>query len=131
MDTHPDQLVKHGVIIDMHQSGKFITYISFEIGVCRNTVFKWINRCEETGDLRDLQRNGCPQKTSQEENQAIITKASRNLLTNAVIIKNTLNIDASVYTVRRHFHDGGLHRYTPACKEKLTARHRASKSATY
>ena len=44
-----------------------------------------------------------------------------------MIIKNTLNIDASVYTVRRRLHEGGLHRYTPACKEKLTALHRASR----
>ena len=42
-----------------------------------------------------------------------------------IIKKNTLNIDASVYTVRRHLHEEGMHRYTPACKEKLTARQRA------
>ena len=38
-----------------------------------------------------------------------------------------MNIDASIYKVRRRLHDRGLHRYTSACKEKLTARHRASR----
>ena len=36
-----------------------------------------------------------------------------------------MNIDVSVYTVKRRLHDGGLHRYIPACEEKLTAHHRA------
>ena len=51
---------------------------------------------------------------------------SQKSIKNAVIIKKiTSNIDAFVYTVRRHLHDGGLHTYTPACQEKLTARRRA------
>ena len=90
MDTQHDRLVKRGVIIGMHQSSKSITEIAFEMGVCRNTVSKWINRWEEAGDLRDLPRSGCPRKTSQEEDQAIITEANRNSLTNAVIIKKHL-----------------------------------------
>ena len=54
MDTQQDRLVKRGVIIGMHQSGKSITEIAFKMGVCRNTVSKWINKREESGDLRDL-----------------------------------------------------------------------------
>ena len=42
------------------------------------------------GDLCDLPRSGCSRKTFQEEDQAIITEASRNPLTNAVIIKKHL-----------------------------------------
>ena len=38
-----------------------------------------------------------------------------------------MNIDTSVYTVRRRLHEGGLHRYTPVYKEKLTASLRASR----
>ena len=118
MDTQQNQLVKRSVIIGMHQSGKSITEIAFKMGVCRNVVSKWINRWEEA-DLRDLPRSGCLRKTSQEEDQAIITEANRNSLTNAVIIKkHSLNIDASVYTVRRRLHDGGLHRYTPERKKE-------------
>ena len=44
MDTRQDRLVKRGVIIGMHQSGKPITGITFEMGLCRNKVSKWINR---------------------------------------------------------------------------------------
>ena len=74
----------------MHQSGNSIAEIAFEIGLCRNAVSKWITMWEEAGDLRDLPRNGCPQKTSQKEDQAIITETIRNPLTNAVIIKKHL-----------------------------------------
>ena len=38
-----------------------------------------------------------------------------------------MNSDASVYIVRRRLHKERLHRYTPAYKEKLTARHGASR----
>ena len=87
MYIQQDRLVKCSVIICMHQFGKSFTEIAFQMGICRKTVSKWINGWEEASDLRDSPRSGCPRKPSQEEDQAIITEASRHPLTNAVIIK--------------------------------------------
>ena len=43
------------LIIGMHQSSKSITEITFKMGLCRNTVSKWINRWGEAGDLLEIQ----------------------------------------------------------------------------
>ncbi|KAG0718363.1 putative low-specificity L-threonine aldolase 1 [Chionoecetes opilio] len=69
--------------------------------------------------------------TTFEEDQRIIEAATEgeHAITNAVHLRNTLGLDASVDTVRRRLHAANLHCRVAAKKELLTDAHRASRLA--
>ncbi|KAK3860081.1 hypothetical protein Pcinc_033846 [Petrolisthes cinctipes] len=109
-----DQLIKRGQIVALHEAGHSIRSIARRLGVSPTTVTKWINRNEETGDLTDL---------------AIKRAVEDDPFTNAVRIREELQLKASAETVRRCLHGSGLHHRVPAVKERLTDQHRAARLA--
>ena len=48
-------------------------------------------------------------------------------LTNAVAIKEELNLEVTAQTVRNRLHKAGIHHRSPAIKQKLEERHRAAR----
>ena len=124
MNREQENLVQRGRIVGLHEAGMSISAIANEVGMKRDTVSRWIKRWNESGDLRDKPRSGCPRKTTREQDEAIANEARNQPITNARIIKNVLNIDVSLKTIRRRLNDQGIRRYAPAVKEKLTEIHR-------
>ena len=86
-----------------------------------DTVSKQIKRQNESGNLRNKVKTGCPIKKTPEQDKAIVNKAKNKLKTNDHIIKNVLNV--SLKTIRRRLNDQGIQRYAPEVKEKLTKMH--------
>ncbi|KAK3871940.1 hypothetical protein Pcinc_022947 [Petrolisthes cinctipes] len=111
-----DQLIKRGQIVALHEAGHSIRSIARRLGVSPTTVTKWINRNEETGDLTDL-------------DAAIKRAVEDDPFTNAVRIREELQLKASAETVRRCLNGSGLHHRVPAVKERLTDQHRAARLA--
>lgn len=59
----------------------------------------------------------------------IIAAAEADHHTNAVAIRDSLQLEVSARTVRRRLHEAGIHHRTPALKERLTEQHRAGRLA--
>lgn len=119
-----EKVTRRGQIIGMRQAGKSVTEISHELGISRSTVYLWIQRWEAEGNIVDKNRPGASRKTNQATDAAILDEAKNNPITNAVHIRDVLQLEISARTVRRRLHENGIHHRTPACKEILTEDHR-------
>lgn len=72
----------------------------------------------------DLPRGRPPRRTTRAQDRQIVTSAEAQPHTNAVAIRDALNLDVSEWTVRKRLHEAGVHHRIPARKEKLTDRQR-------
>ncbi|KAK3894632.1 hypothetical protein Pcinc_001610 [Petrolisthes cinctipes] len=124
-----DQLIKRGQIVALHEAGHSIRSIARRLGVSPTTVTKWINRNEETGDLTDLERRPRSRVTTPAQDAAIERAVEDDPFTNAVRIREELQLNTSAETVRRRLHGSGLHHRVPAVKDRLTDQHRAARLA--
>lgn len=123
MDRHHDKLTLRGRIIGLKEGGMSAPDIAVEFGVSESTVYKWWKRWLEEGNLRDHPRSGAPKKTAAVD-QRILAAVAENPMTNAVALRDDLQLQVSVCTVRNRLHKAGVHHRIPAKKEKLTERHR-------
>lgn len=124
MNTSQQKLTLRGQIVGMRNSGSSVCSISRQLGICRSTVRKWLQRWEESGNLLDLPRCGGPRKTTAEQDRRIVDEIRRTPICNAVLVQRNLELDVCTRTVRRRLHESGYHHRTPAVKEKLEERHR-------
>lgn len=90
----------------------------------RPTVYRWLRRWEEEGNLKDEPRPGIARKTTREEDQRIRNAVANNPFSNCVAVREELQLNVSCETVRRRLHEMGHHHRTPAKKLMLTDRHR-------
>ena len=121
-DYHQRKLQERGRIIGMRESGMTPTAIARQLGISRNTVYYWITRWEEEGNLKDHHRSGAPKSTTPEQDQAIQDYVESHPLRPATAIREALALDVCARTVRRRLHSTGVHHRTPAVKENLTER---------
>ncbi|KAL7643030.1 UNVERIFIED_CONTAM: hypothetical protein RMT77_006319 [Armadillidium vulgare] len=129
MDKKNENIALRAKIVALFETGMKKTHISRELGVTLKTVQKWIKRNEEEGDLRDRPRSGGPRCTTPHEDNKIIENARRNPFTNAREIQRQLQMNCSDETIRRRFHEAGIHHRIPAVKDKLTDQHKAARLA--
>ena len=127
MDRNEQRICNRSRIIGMRETGMSYKQIARELGISLPTVRLWCRRWEESGNLNDRPRAGGPRKTTLDEDRAITEVATQSPLTNAVAIRDTLNLRVSAGTVRNRLHDNGIHHRTPAVKEKLEDRHIAAR----
>ncbi|KAK4301123.1 hypothetical protein Pmani_026706 [Petrolisthes manimaculis] len=102
---HVNRVALRGRIVGMHESGKTAAEISRELGVTKDTVYLWIRRWQEEGNLTDRRRQGRPRETTNDQDEEIREAAEANPFTNAVAITEDLNLPVSGRTVRRRLHD--------------------------
>ena len=127
MDNAQSKLTIRGRIVGMKESGLSAAEIARQVGVSLTTVYKWCNRWEAEGDLRDRPRSGAPRRTTPAEDQQILEEVAENPFTNARAVREELDIEVSDRTVRKRLHAAGIHHRRPAIKEKLTDLHRANR----
>ena len=115
-----------GRIIGMSECGLSQREIARKLGIARETVASWLRRWQEEGEaLSDKRKGGNhPRATTAEEDQQIVQTSEANPLMNAQQIKEALNIQASVDTVRKRLYHAGIHHRTPGIKDPLTPRHK-------
>ena len=111
----------------MREGGASVARIAQELEVSRHTVYRWCRRWEEEGDLRDHPRRGAPRVTTPEEDGRIVNEVLTTPITNAVAVRDALQLPVSTATVRRRLHEAGVHHRTPAIKGKLEDRHRLNR----
>ena len=109
MDYHREKLSQRGRIVGMRESGLTPTQIARELGLSRTTVYLWLKRWEEEGNLKDKRRTGAPRKTTAAEDRHIVERVEANPFSNAVEVREQLQLEVSSMTVRRRLHESGIH----------------------
>lgn len=122
-DYHTQTASQRGQFVGMRKAGFSVSQIAREMGVSRPTVRLWLNRNEESGNLRDLPRTGRPRLITAEDTERILADISEHPFTNAVEVKTRLQVDFSTRTIRRRLNEAGVHHRIPAVKEFLEGRH--------
>ena len=106
-------------------AGMSVYEISRQLGVSRDTVYRWLNRMKAGNhSLRDGPRGAPPKRTTAAEDQLIIATAKKQSVMNAEEIKQQLQLSASVDTVRKRLHDAGLHYPDRPGRETLRDNHK-------
>lgn len=118
------KVAQRGRIVGMRDAGLTPSEISRELGISRTTVYKWLQRWDEEECLDDHPKSGRPRETTPAQNEAIREGAAADPFTNAVAIREQLQLEVTPRTVRKRLHEAGIHYRTPAVKEKLSVRHR-------
>ncbi|KAK4303822.1 hypothetical protein Pmani_024192 [Petrolisthes manimaculis] len=116
MNRQQTAIVKHALIIALHDEGLSSRVIAQRLAVSHTTVQKWIHRHEETGNLLDA-------------DEAIQQAVRDDPFTNAVSIREHLQLDVNTQTVRQRLREGGLRHSIPARKERLSEEHQAARLA--
>lgn len=127
MAQHHDKIALRGQIIGLKLAGLSDADIYRQLGITSKTVKKWWRRWEEEGNLEDRRRSGAPRKTTPDVDQRILEAATSHPMTNAVAIRDDLQLEISSDTVRRRLKEAGVHHRVPAVKEMLTERHRQNR----
>lgn len=93
----------------MKESGKTPTQIAREFGISCITEYFRLRRWEEEGIFKDKQRPRPSRRTTSKQDQGIIDAVEAESLTNAVAVKEQLELEVSVDTVRRRFYEREVH----------------------
>ncbi|KAK4297430.1 hypothetical protein Pmani_030149 [Petrolisthes manimaculis] len=129
MNRQQTAIVKHAQIIALHDEGLSSRVIAQRLAVSHTTVQKWIHRHEETGNLLDAERRPRPRITSRAQDEAIQQAVRDDPFTNAVSIREQLQLDVNTQTVRQRLREGGLRHSIPARKKRLSEEHQAARLA--
>ncbi|KAK4302568.1 hypothetical protein Pmani_025344 [Petrolisthes manimaculis] len=119
-----DKVALRGRIVGMRESGLSTCDIAEEVGVHRTTVYRWLKRWDEEGNLRDHSKPGRARKTTAEEDRRIREYFETHPFSNAIAAREHLQLDLSAETIRKRMKEMGFRHRTPAIKPKLTERHR-------
>ncbi|KAK3878395.1 hypothetical protein Pcinc_016979 [Petrolisthes cinctipes] len=128
MNRQQQRLTLRGRIIGHLECGLSSRDIADRLGISRSTVQRWVQRWHESGDLRDHPRGRPPRVTTPEVERRILQASEDDPINNiAVQIRQMLNLEVSVHTVRLRLHAQGRYHRTPAQKQALTEEHRTNR----
>ena len=122
---------QRAIAIGQLQAGRREEDVAQRFGVHVKTIRRLLVRYQQTNDVKDRQRAGCPRITSRQDDTFIRVTALRNRFKTA----NDLNVDlqnarnpgrrrVSNQTIRRRLHERGIRARRPVVKQKLTAVHK-------
>lgn len=111
-------------ILGMHLDGATPTKISDTLGITRRTVYLWLKRYEEQGNVKARERPGRAQLTTAEEDRQILAMFHDNPFLKCTQIVGRLGLSVSPTTVRRRLKKTGLKNHVAARKDFLTDTHK-------
>lgn len=94
-------------IVSLRNQKKSIREIGKTLGLSKSTVGYILQKKASTGDVTNKKRPGRPKKTTEEDDQIIISIMTKNPQTPVQQIRNTLKEigrEVSVTTIRRKLH---------------------------
>jgi len=117
------------VFLAKHKQGPHLspTEIAKEVNVSKCTVKYWIRRFQETGDVEDMPRGGCPRKTTEKEDEMILALHDGDKDATAKEIKSEAKkkkVEVSSSTIRRRLVEAGVKYGSILVKPLLTHQHR-------
>ena len=120
------------IFLYLHRKGpKFsIREIAKEVKCSQDTVKTWIQRYQETGDVKDKERQGRKRKTTEEEDLDIIHIAKKhrtNTLAEISSVMSRQRVDISLNIVMRRLNEEGLYKLQPLKKPLLLDNHRENR----
>ena len=127
LNMDPNQADRASVrnrIVGMKMAGSSPTEIARTLAISKTTVYLWLKRFEEQGNVKTKKIPGAPKQTTAEENRKIIQEVRANPFTNSTDIARTLQLTVSPRTIRRRLHEAGLRNRAAATKDVLTATHK-------
>jgi transposase len=105
-------------IVLLHKQGKTTEEIASSIPCNINTAYHWIDVYNKTSDVNDEHRSGRKRKTTESQDELIVSAAVENpFVTPRQIIKEN-DLEVSARTARRRLNEIGL-RGRVAAKENL------------
>lgn len=120
------------MVVAYHKVGSY-TRAAKMFGAKWETVRKWVERFEATGDVRDACRPGRPSKGLMlSPARLVIQRGVQKRFTCkkiAATVKTKLDIDVTAETVRRTLKGMGMRSLRPKRKPRLTARHKSDRVA--
>ncbi|KAK4328864.1 hypothetical protein Pmani_000754 [Petrolisthes manimaculis] len=117
---NPAVIATRGRMIGMWEAGMPLPAIAHELGVSRQTVWRWVQRWQEEGVLMTKPKSGRPKVTNRQEEQQIITTARKRPMLSSYQITHHHQLPHHPRTTRRRLHEGGIHCFVPAVKETLS-----------
>ena len=114
--------------IGMLDAGMLVNDVAGHFGVHRSTIHRLRTRYAASGDVSDRRRSGRPKKTTQRQDNYVVTSSRRNRFDNSVSIANTLRnatgVRVHARTVRNRLRTSGIRAYRPYVGVPLSPRHR-------
>lgn len=71
MNLQQERLTLLGRIVGLREGGASIRAISLPLGISKSTVERWLQRWEESGDLRNRAGGRPPRRTTPEDDHRI------------------------------------------------------------
>ncbi|KAH9631864.1 hypothetical protein HF086_014336 [Spodoptera exigua] len=112
---------KHKIIV-LKEQGLSVTDIANELGITRKTVYLWLKRWEDNGDVVSFKSSGRPRITSAAQDRQIVNRVVSNGFVRIQDISSSYRVSSS--TIRRRLRTAGMRHRVPARKPLLTARHK-------
>ena len=97
------------MIVSLHRLGRSTEEIAKILPCDERTVRTWVERFEETEDVKDITRKGRKRKTTEIEDDNIIETAVQNPFTTPKMIKRRQKLVISAKTIRRRLNERGIH----------------------
>lgn len=110
---------KEKVEIMLKHSTKSYGLISDEMNIPKSTIYFFIRRFKNTGDILNLKSTGAPKKISNRKLAAIETYCKRTEVTNLRQIKEKLNLNISNRTLSKYLKKINIRRYSLHNKPKI------------
>ncbi|XP_066969196.1 uncharacterized protein [Macrobrachium rosenbergii] len=111
-------------IINMHKANVPKANIGRQLNIHKTTVYRWIERENDCGNVNQRERPGRWRHTSKEQDGLIVDFARRHPLSNTTVTKREVGLQVSSQTIRRILHEADIHHFKPAKKPFVTESHR-------
>ncbi len=101
-------------IVRLQKQNKSIREIARALGVAKSTVWYILRKKERTGELRNIKRHGCPQRTPVVDDRRILSMVKKNTFTTSSQEKYTLQevgLSLSKSTIKRRLHESKYRRF--------------------
>ncbi len=115
-------------IIGFYFMGLTNEQISIALECDERTVENWINRYNETGDIKALHRSGRPRVTTRADEEDIVAAVVADPFENAVNINKNKGSAVSDTTIRRRLREHGFGCRSSAQAERLTVTHKLNRN---
>ena len=113
--------------IGMMEGGLSVSEISFRLHVPVRTLYRWITRFRNEGEVERMEGTGRPSQTSRRSDRRLVRLSRRNPFASSSQLLMDWGEQVSSRTVRRRLRHAGLYSRRPLTRRILTPQHRQAR----